>query len=434
MNLINKLLQPVARNFLYLPNKIPLNTGISLIANSLQSQSPTVNISVITHSSFPTQGRVIGYSLDQLSEPLLKILLSDANQVLIIQLSTQLLEFKISENIGRILLVGDPFIGYDEMMTGIAFLRNVPLSNVQLINLFQEYGTLGYKLVKSQYGKFNIEQFDPVKLALTPNQELEYQKRYAQDRLHPHQELYFSLQATNFLYPPNIQQLHDISRVSKVTIPPDNLVTEGGWIQPKDFEYLTAYSPKLNWCIKFLKLKGNEGKHVILTSFNSSFGIKVLTTFLRLAGISVVRITGDDRPQARYQKAKFFNTATNAVCLTNLPAFIPLTNVRSIIVFENHQSDRIINSYLRALAFSTNVLHLIFLVAVGSDGTTVTVDGEYLDLTLRKLRTRNRILYQLNEKSIYPDLDFYQQALNLMGATLGQLNYYLKEYYFKEIN
>jgi hypothetical protein len=138
-------------------------------------------------------------------------------------------------------------------------------------------------------------------------------------------------------------------------------------------------SSKISWLIEYLRM--NHGKHVIYTSID----IENISGSLRLSGLSVITVTGEDRYQIRYDKIQTFNQSkTQVILISNLYAFTPLYNVTSFVMLDS--SENIFNSYVIKLASSPTILPIIFLISDDENYVRMAKDINLVSLIFEILK------------------------------------------------
>jgi hypothetical protein len=420
--LISDLTRPGARLFLYVPGKVTIERAATLVTTQLNQTSPNTEVVVVTRDgSRILGGNVISLNLSQVNQAFLDIFfgLSSprpmSNRVLIIEAASNLGQFVIPQGIGRILVLGSPFKSMEELNESARFLTGPAAQNLTItpLDTGKLLGTIGYQLVGN-----NLE-FDyrgvPVTIPLSQIQYQEYLLRVERERSLARREPFSALQALNFMYPAQLQAAHNLPREERPAITPDLTLSEGGWIEPQYVTRLRDFSSKLEWLLRYFQQ--NPGRHVIYTAFNESNGVQVISSFLRLAGFQVVQITGNDRYQDRRAKIEQFNTptASSIILISNLYAFARLNNVKSLIMFEQHPYDTILNSYLKQIATRTPepAILVLFLIGTGPNGELTFDVTNYIEMA-RLINQKDSILNILTTGQINPQrLERYRQNITL---------------------
>lgn len=171
-----------------------------------------------------------------------------------------------------------------------------------------------------------VEQ-EPIKVQMTPEQEIHYWAEFAQEgRLsHPPDErlrftdrpLYDRLQklyimamkniltrkASNFYYPND-------NANEKL---PDTLIKNGGWIDKQlfsDGQLLTLYSPKICALLVNITMHYNQ-KHVLFTALKEKSGVLLIKTLLGMCGVHTEIFSGDLDDKQRKSLLARFNSEKN---------------------------------------------------------------------------------------------------------------------------
>lgn len=420
---ITNLTQEGARLFLYIPGKLTIERAATFIITHLNQVEPSTEIIVVTRDfiNIPNDS-VINLNLSQVNQPFLDILfgLSSprpiANRILIIEAAINLGQFIVPRDVGRILVISSPFKSMEELNESARFLTGPDAQNVQItpFDTGKFLGTIGYQFVNNNLN-FDFKGI-PITIPLSQAQYDEYLLRVERERILARREPFSALQALNFMYPSQLQFVHNLPREERPYITPDDLIREGGWIDFEHLQQIKQYSPKLEWLIQYFQQ--NTGKHVLYTTFNESNGVRVISSFLQLAGFQVIQITGNDRQSDRHAKVETFNSLSQnstVILVSNLYAFSGLNNVKSLIMFEQHPYDNILNSYLKYIAIRTHSpsIPVIFLIAAGPNGQTTLDVINYTNMA-RLLNQKDAIIEILTTGQLDPSkLDRYSQAFGL---------------------
>jgi hypothetical protein len=334
--LISDLNNQWARNFLYVPSSLSLQSAFLKIINKID---PNIEIALVTlDKSQINLPNVSNFQIAQISQAFLNIFFSDLanakSRLLIIEASANLGQFNVPQGVGRILVLGSPFKSMLELSETVKFLSG---SSVDHLTLTSYLGQIGYQLT-SLDSNF-VYQGNVVTLNMLPSQYSQYLQTNKSQTL-------------NMVYPIDAQRKPDIP------------LNEGGWIT---LELLPKVSPKIFWLIEYLKM--NRGKHVIYTVNSES----IIDSFLRLAGYNVVSVSGNDRQQERNVKIKTFNdTLTPIVLISDLSIIPPIRDLTSFIMFEQHSTDNVFNNYIKAISSPSyeritkvRFLPIVFLISLG---------------------------------------------------------------------
>lgn len=387
--LISDLSNPGARSFLYIPSSLTLEQAILYVTNQINKIDPTTEILIATLGKLSPINltQVSNFQISQISQAFLDIFFGIGSprplppRILIIETSFNLGQFIVPREIGRILTIGSPFKSIEDLTQTSRFLSGPSAKdlNISPLDVTIFLGKIGYQFIAPEFSY----QGNTITINMTSLQYKEYLSRLSNEESLNRSEPFSALQALNMIYPSDLQKLHNLPREQRPKITPDLLSEEEGWInQTIDIK---SISPKINWLIEYLRL--NLGKHIIYTAFNESNGVQAISSFLRLSGFNVITITGNDKQQNRYNKITTFNEAkTQIILISNLYAFKPLENVMSFIMFEQHSSENIFNSYLRQIAStigSTRSLPIIFLISVGPQNQSTLDIENYTQMAIK---------------------------------------------------
>ena len=95
----------------------------------------------------------------------------------------------------------------------------------------------------------------------------------------------------------------------KEFVPPDYLVSEGGWIDEEFINNLLMYSPKFWVFLRMLTII--PGKHVAYTSFKTRYGVRALAAVLKYYNIKHLVFTGELNDRQRRDIVNGFNADNN---------------------------------------------------------------------------------------------------------------------------
>lgn len=424
---------PGTRLYLHLPGKMTAEEGARRIAQSLGPVEIIIVLLARPRSELvPGHSRVSFFQTAQLNQAILNSLLDSAEQsrVLIFEAAAALGQLLLPRKTARLITLGTDFKTLEELTETARFMSGPALqrAEIQPLDLTRYLGQVGQLLCEAPAPQpcsqlnFSYEGI-PVTVPMTQSQYYEYLTRIQRDKGIGRREPFSALQTTNFLYPPELQQLHNVPREQRPTLPPDLSVLQGGWIPVEITSQLQERSPKLNWVVDYLRL--NPGKHILWTQFNESNGAQVISSILALAGFEVVTVTGSDPLPQRFRKVEEFNRPSDRtkVLVSNLFAFTGLQSVVSLIMFEQHPSDAVFNSYLRQIATSSDQRSLtaIFLVSTGPSGEETVEITNYL-LMINAINTRDNILTILKSGQLLPEkLEVYRTIFKLPSLTLQDL-------------
>lgn len=424
--LISNLANPGSRAFLYVPSSLVIEQAAVRVIDRLIQTDPNLEITVITLGRNQiNKPNVSNFQMAQISQVFLDLFFGLGSprptgpRILITEASSNLGQFVVPREIGRILVLGSQFKSMEDLTETSRFLSGPASQNVNIapLHIGTFLGKIGYQLISTQ-PDFNY-QGHTVTLNMVPQQYEEYLQRVAREEPLGRAEPFSALQALNMIYPANLQFLHNLSREQRPNITPDLPIDEGGWIT-RDIN-VKNLSPKINWLIQYLQM--NPGKHVVYTAFNESNGVQAIASFLRMAGFGVIHITGNDRQQDRYAKIGNFNQqGTQVILISNLYAFNTINGASSLIIFEQHSHDTIFNSYLRQIASSgTQNLPVIFLISLGPQGQP-TLDVKNYTHMAQLLNQRDSIFEILRTGQISSQqLQRYRQAFDIPELTLEYL-------------
>lgn len=403
------------RALLHVPGRATLESGVRWLLSKLTGQKVTV----VTNQRM-NLGSDHFYQTAQLNQTLLNIILE--NEILVIEASAGLGEFVVPRENGRIVVLSSDFKSLDELSETARFLsgQSIRFGPLDLTRFLGEIGYLYNSLTNP--GSFTYQGI-PQQIPMTGLQYQEYLVRLNRELSLGRRESFSALQQANFLYPPELQALHNLPRAERPDLPLDLPEEEGGWLNSAILNELRARSPKLYWLVQYLRL--NPGKHIIWSSFTESNGIKLISSILQFAGFRTLTVTGTDPVKTRYEKAEEFNRLSNGIYLSNLSPVLDFNRVSSLIFFEQHPYDTFFQRYLRAVATNQSDFTIIFLIATGPYGE-VTVDVTNYRLMSEMILTQKTILEILKTGRIsLSDLEQYRAAFRIPTLTIQELQYSL---------
>lgn len=435
--LITNLSNTGARAFLYVPGSLNLGQTILQVINQIIQMKPDTEILIATLGKNQVDlPNVSNFQIAQITQVFLDIFFGLGSprpvpsRILIIEASSNLGQFFVPQKIGHILVLGSPFKSMNDLTETSRFLSGETKdTNITPLHVAIYLGQIGYQVIAPEF----IYQGNPVTINMTPIQYNEYLQRVTVEKALDRKEPFSALQALNMIYPPNLQILHNLSRDQRPNITPDLPLSEEGWISHDILDTLPRISPKINWLIQYLRI--NPGKHVVYTAFNESNGVQAISSFLRLSGFSVINITGNDRQQIRSSKIVNFNQLnTQVILISNLYASVPIYNVTSFIMFEQHPSDAIFYSYLRALqSMYPAILHVVFLISIGPQSES-TLDIENYIYMANQINQVSSILEILCTGKIdSSQILKYQQVFGIPDLSADYLINIFKDLKFKPI-
>ena len=418
-----------ARSFIQLPGKMTVEEGARRIVQNLAPAAKELVVVLLARPRSEIQ-RVAFFQTAQLNQAILQTLLVDPNRLLIFEAAAPLGQLLLPRELGRVLVLGTDFKTLEELTETARFLSGPALQGAEIrpLDLTRYLGQIGNLLCDSPAPSpctqlnFSYEGI-PQTVPMTQSQYYEYLTRIQRERGIGRREPFSALQTTNFIYPLPLQQLHNVPREQRPTLPSDLLISEGGWLTSEILNDLPERSPKLAWAVQYLRL--NPGKHIIWTQFNESNGVQVISSVLSLAGFEVVNVTGTDPLPQRYRKVEEFNRADagTKVFVSNLYAFTGFQSITSLIMFEQHPSDAVFNSYLRQIATSSEQgrLSAIFLVSTGPNGEETVEVSNYLTM-IGAVNSRDTILTILKSGEVLRErLELYRTVFQLPSLTLQDL-------------
>lgn len=426
--LIRDLANPGSRLFLYVPSSLVLEQAINQVIERLNASEPGTEITIVTMTRTQTEkANISNFQIGQISQVFLDLFFGLESprptppRILIIESSLNLGQFVIPREIGRILILGSQFKSIEDLTETSRFLSGPPALNANIppLDVGVFLGRIGYQLITSR-SDFTFQGLT-VTVNMTPLQYEEYIQRINREQALSRNEPFSALQALNMIYPPNLQFVHNLPREQRPSITPDLPSNEGGWITREI--NVNELSPKINWLIQYLRI--NRGKHVVYTAFNESNGVTAISSFLRMAGFDVIHVTGNDRQQDRHGKLATFNqTTTNQVVLiSNLYAFSSISGTTSLIMFEQHPYDTVLNTYLRQIASSgtTVSIPVVFLMSIGPQSEP-TIDTENYIRVAQLLNQRDSLFEILRRGQVNPShLQRYRQAFGLPELSFESL-------------
>lgn len=424
-----------ARIFIHLHTKTSVQEGVQEIAKYINQVEPDTDITVITNTIWRAEDTEIrnttSLQICQINQSFLDVLFSRSiSRIFIIETSANLGQFVVPREIGRIIALNTDFKSLQDITETTRFLSGPSASNLNIspLDIILFLGQIGYQeCLDPKFGSFRYEGL-PITINMTGTQYGEFLQRMAHEEVLKRKEPFSALQATNFLYPPQLQIEHNLSRIERPEISPDIFISQGGWVTQDIINEISRWSPKIAWLISFLRL--NPGRHVIYTAFNESNGVKIISTILTGSGFNVITITGDDRQQDRYRKINEFNSNQFFILVSNLYAFSPLHNIKSLIMFEQHPYDSVLNSYLQQIAISpynffTSVL---FLISRGPYNESTIEVNNYL-IMADAVNTRDAILEILKRGPLEHKIEQYREIFRIPDLT----PYLFKDTYFKSL-
>lgn len=426
--LLSSLTAIGSRALIHLPSKMSVSEGIRNLVdafmNSAYLADETELIVVTFRKTYLTGPRISLFQVAQMSQALLNLLLSQTNRILIVEMATNWGHLTVPSNLGRILTVSTDYKSLNEFTETARFLTGPQSRFVEItpLDLTKYYGQIGYLLCVKEClsDVFSYEGY-PVTIQLSSLQYEEYITRLQKEKSLERSQPFSAIQTTNFLYPTNLQKLHNIPREKRPTITKDLPISEGGWLTQDIIGNLPKYSPKLEWLIAYFRQ--NPGKHIVWSSFSRSNGVDVITSVLQLAGFSAISLTGTDTVRQRWQKMEFFNQTETSILVTNLYAFTGIQNVKSLIIMDQHAYTSVFNSFLREIATTSpqpNVT-IIFLVAIGPQNQT-TVEVLNYRIFAQMLISAETMLDVLKTGQLQQTkLETYRQAFEIPTLTLQDL-------------
>jgi hypothetical protein len=425
--LIVDLTNSNARLFLYVPSYLTIEQAARQVTERVVRKEPNTEISIVTLARSRIDGdHISSLQIGQITQTFMDIFFGLSSprptppRILIIESSTNLAQFVVPRQIGRILVIGSAFKSMEDLTETSRFLSGYDTQNIHIsplqVGIF--LGKIGYQITSNE-SEFAFHGL-PVTVNMTSLQFEEYQQRVLHEQSLNRLEPFSALQALNMIYPNSLQLLHNLPRQQRPNITPDLLTNDGGWIN-SDVN-VKELSPKINWLINYVRI--NPGKHVIYTAFNESNGVQAISSFLRAAGFNVINITGNERHQDRYIKLSNFNRPeiTQIILISNLYAFSTINSVSSLIIFEQHPYDAVLNSYLREIANSgTKIISVIFLISIGPNGQS-TLDVENYITMARFINQKDSILNILRTGQVDPSqLEQYRQAFGIPDLSVEYL-------------
>src|SRR5665648_105751 len=236
--LISKLAPAGARAYLHISGKMDIEEGVSRLIKALKIPHPIVLVTVQRGPEIPG---VTALRLFQISQTLLDLLF-DRDVLLIIEAAVNLGEFTVSPKRGRIVVVGSDFKSWEELTESVKFLGEHPTTTLEAAKILS---SMGFQLLDPscktsgpecrQYG-FSYQGLT-VTVPMVTTQFHEYQARLPKND---------ALPITNFLYPPQYQILHNVSRLTRPEMTPDLVVSDGGWVGLDTLREINQWSPKLS--------------------------------------------------------------------------------------------------------------------------------------------------------------------------------------------
>lgn len=358
---------PNARVFVYVPVHISIESVVTMLAD--QDQVLVVTRDPIKVPKGTTSTIVTQQVLDLYLRPG-RMLIVDASE----------LRETLSPKEGRIVVLATPFHSIKDLYNAAQFLTGS--------KSLEELKPIAYTLPEEE--DF-VEEYSTQVVRLSPEQYKEYVRRYKKEEKTQRQEPYSAIQALNFMYPLELQRVHNLPREKRGDITPDLELSRGGWITKEHLEHIEQYSPKIAFLLDYVKT--HPGKHVVYTHFSDSNGVYVVSTFLRLAGISVVHITGADKEETRLAKITDFNKS-QVILVSNIKPIRDLVGVSTFIVFEQHPSATMVDAYQKKIYPHTKHIKVLFLIAVGPNGES-TLDVENYNTMAKYNSERAKLVYKI---------------------------------------
>ena len=404
--------EPGSRVYVHIGGKTSVKDAVERLVTTL-----TGRVVVVTVDGLPEIAGASVLRSFQIGQGTLDIILQQ-DVVLVIEAAESLKELQVPRNRGRIVVLGTDWKSWSEITEAVRFLSGPQVLLSSTLDVAKVLSQIGHQLSCPDQESCSELSFIyrgiPVTIPMTPTQFHEYQARLQYETGQGRREPYSALQVTNFLYPPALQIVHNVPRLQRPEVTPDLPENEGGWITVETIQHINTWSPKLHWLIRYLR--SNPGHHVIRTIFNESNGAEVISTVLKLAGFDVITITGSDRQSDRSSKLQSFNnsTARELVLVTSLHPFDGWRNVLSVVLFEQHPTDSVLNSALRAVATGSvqNAVNTVFIISSGPSGEITIETTSYLTMS-SLVRTRDSILEVLKTGTVN-DLGKLQQAIGVL--------------------
>lgn len=159
--------------------------------------------------------------------------------------------------------------------------------------------------------------------------ELELQGSSDPIQFYQAQNYIYSMQIGNFLYPPDIQQLLDTSRLKNTNIPSDTDQSQGGWLTEQVLDTLNTHSPKLAQLLTSILTHYNT-KHIIYSRYLNHFGVILISTLLYYLGVPHLTLVDSDNFTVRADKVNSYNSSTTdnlRVLVTNIIPTYDLLNI-----------------------------------------------------------------------------------------------------------
>ena len=201
---------------------------------------------------------------------------------------------------------------------------------------------------------------------------------------------------TLYLYPEELREISLLSCASGMCIRQstnkdiamDYVVEDNGWIQHEHYKQLNLNGPKIKVLIDNIKeqhAKYRDNKQIVITRYDERYGVYLLASMIRRAGLSVITITSKDveKNEAK-RKLDVFNKSKSAILVTSVVPFVDLVGVTNIAIIDNYSID-VYKTFLqrihknrccRASKSKPGVLDVDIYIAVypGKKGKTIDQD------------------------------------------------------------
>lgn len=211
---------------------------------------------------------------------------------------------------------------------------------------------------------------------------------------------------TLYTYPDNIMEdtlkQKYICQTDQLTSP-DNLNSEGSWINTSYLHKLTEDSPKL--LLLLAEVKSHKlSKQLIITRYNHRYGVDLITSFLKLIFRShIFSVSCTDDYNDSLKNLHKFNKAASGILVTNITPFIPLEKVSIVHITDNYtllNIQKILDSIVKD-NFKINVYSYISVHPKGEKST----DEILYNKLVNNIEQYNLIYNTLNNNALNITLD-----------------------------
>jgi hypothetical protein len=270
----------------------------------------------------------------------------------------------------------------------VIFLATLGMNEIDLQYL--RFAIQGLAIFHLESGHSVVLKFLTDKSIMSQQQEIEYIRRKSEEEdtiLNgpdnvTREAAILSLRSkeiTNYIYPPDMQRMLDLSQTNRQSLPEDDIISQGGWVSEMEVTNL-ADNPKMFRLISNVidLYNTNKARQIIYSRFIHRYGLRLISALLTLIDIEHIIITGADRDDVG-KMAKFNNT-NNAILLTSVTNFNinprGVTDIHMLEGYEYTTLESLLNeTYVKDLYEKPATLNIHSYLAMKGDGSN-TVDGE----------------------------------------------------------